>query len=169
MPMLRPGVVLPALAAISALAAETTSPSTVTFTDYRGQRPGTVHKITTSDLPPPHATPSVADSPRLVDKPAAAWPLAPAGFKAALYASGLDNPRLIRSAPNGDLFLAESRPGRIKVLRGFAGDGKPEKVEIFISGLREPFGIAFYPLGPAPKFIYVANTDSVVRIPYESG
>jgi len=81
----------------------------------------------------------------------------------------LDNPRLIRTAPNGDLFVAESRPGRIKVFRGITKDGKPEKVEIFAAGLRQPFGIAFYPLGPNPKYVYVANTDSVVRFPYENG
>jgi len=90
-------------------------------------------------------------------------------YQVELYASGLDNPRLIRTAPNGDLFVAESRPGRIRVLRGFTGDGKPEKVEVFASGLREPFEIAFYPPGPAPKFIYIGNTDSVVRFPYENG
>ncbi|HME92323.1 MAG TPA: hypothetical protein VKE49_12920, partial [Myxococcaceae bacterium] len=160
---------LPVLAAISSLAAETTGPPTVTFTDYRGQHPGTVHKITPSDLPPPYATPSVADSPRLVDKPAAAWPLAPAGFKVALYASGLDNPRLIRTAPNGDLFLAESRPGRIKVFRGVTEEGKPQAIATFATGLNQPFGIAFYPPGPNPEYVYVANTDSVVRFAYESG
>jgi len=169
MPMLRRGVVLPVLAAISSLAAETTNPPTVTFTDYRGQHPGTVHKITPSDLPPPYATPSVADSPRLVDKPAAAWPLAPAGFKVALYASGLDNPRLIRTAPNGDLFLAESQPGRIKVFRGVTEEGKPQAIATFATGLNQPFGIAFYPPGPNPEYVYVANTDSVVRFAYESG
>ncbi len=154
---------------MSALAAETTNPRTVTFTDYRGQQPGTVHRITPTDLPPPHATPSVVDSPRLVDKPSTAWPQAPAGFKVALYASRLDNPRLIRTAPNGALFLAESRPGRIKVFRGVTDEGKPQTISTFASGLNEPFGIAFYPPGPNPEHVYVANTDSVVRFAYGNG
>ncbi len=139
------------------------------FTDYHGQKPGTVHKITAHDLPPPYATASAANGPSLVPRPASAWPQALPGFKVELYASQLENPRLIRTAPNGDLFLAESRPGRIKVFRGVRQNGTFEKMEIFATGLRQPFGIAFYPLGPNPKYVYVGNTDSVVRFPYENG
>jgi len=75
------------------------------FTDYRGQRPGTFHKITPADLPRPYATPSVDNGPELVPRPAGAWPQVLPGFKVELYASQLNNPRLIRTAPNGDLFL----------------------------------------------------------------
>jgi glucose/arabinose dehydrogenase len=39
----------------------------------------------------------------------------------------------------------------------------------FATGLAQPFGLAFYPAGPDPQFLYVANTDSVVRFPYRSG
>jgi len=62
---------------------------------------------------------------------------------------------LIRTAPNGDLFVAESKPGRIKVFRGISEDGKAERVEIFASGLKQPFGIAFYPLGANPKYVFL--------------
>ena len=139
------------------------------FTDYRGQRPGTFHKITPADLPRPYATASVDNGPELVSRPAGAWPQVLPGFKVELYASQLDNPRLIRTAPNGDLFVAESKPGRIKVFRDISKDGKAERVEIFASGLKQPFGIAFYPLGANPKYVFVANTDSVVRFPYQNG
>ena len=139
------------------------------FTDYRGQRPGTFHKITPADLPRPYATASVDNGPELVPRPAGAWPQVLPGFKVELYASQLDNPRLIRTAPNGDLFVAESKPGRIKVFRGISKDGKAERVEIFATGLKEPFGIAFYPLGANPKYVFFANTDSVVRFPYQNG
>jgi glucose/arabinose dehydrogenase len=139
------------------------------FTDYRGQRPGTFHKITPADLPRPYATASVDNGPELVPRPAAAWPQVLPGFRIELYASQLDNPRLIRTAPNGDLFVAESKPGRIKVFRGISKDGKAERVEIFATGLKHPFGIAFYPLGANPKYVFVANTDSVVRFPYQNG
>jgi glucose/arabinose dehydrogenase len=105
----------------------------------------------------------------MVPKPADAWPQAPAGFKVDQYAVGLENPRLIRPAPNGDLFLAESRPGRIKVLRGIDSSGKAQTIEVFAEGLKQPFGIAFYPVGPNPKYVYIANTDSVVRFPYNNG
>lgn len=158
-----------ALAEGGATGTESGAGNAKVFTDYRGQRPGAVHKITPSDLPPPYATKSVRNSPKLIDRPTGAWPQTLPGFAVDLYASGLDNPRLIRTAPNGDLFLAESRPGRIKVFRGTAKDGKPEKVEIFATGLKRPFGIAFYPPGPSPRYVYVANTDSVVRFPYRKG
>ena len=139
------------------------------FSDFRGQAPGTVHKITPGDLPQPFASASAVNGPKLVPRPPDAWPLAPAGFKVEQYATQLENPRLIRTAPNGDAFVAESEPGRIKVFRGITKDGKPEKVEIFATKLKQPFGIAFYPPGPNPKYIYVGNTDSVVRFPYENG
>jgi len=139
------------------------------FTDYRFEHPGTVHKITPQDLPKPFATKSARNYPNPVSRPAGAWPQAPPGFKVELYASGLDNPRLIRTAPNGDVFLAESGPGQIKALRGITRDGKPEQTSVFATGLRRPFGIAFFPPGPNPQWIYVANTNSVVRFPYQPG
>jgi len=145
------------------------SPGAVTFTDYRGQRPGVIHKITAADLPPPQASESADNAPSLVPRPADAWPQAPAGFKVELYASGLDNPRLIRTAPNGDFFVAESRSGELKAFRAIGREGKAERVEVFASGLRQPFGIAFYPPGANPEWVYVANTDSVVRLAYRNG
>ena len=140
-----------------------------TFSDYRTQAPGVVHKITVADLPEPYATKAVDNGPRLVPRPTDAWPKAPAGFKVELYAAGLENPREIRTAPNGDLFLAESDPGVIKVFRGVGKDGKAERSETFATGLNKPFGIAFYPVGPNPQWIYIGNTDSVVRFPYTNG
>ena len=101
--------------------------------------------------------------------PPIVWPQAPAGFKVELYATGLENPRLIRTAPNGDFFVAESDKGRDQVFRGITPDGKPQNVSIFATGLDNPFGIAFYPLGPNPKWVYIGNTNSVVRFPYENG
>lgn len=139
------------------------------FADYTQQRPGALHKITVADLPPPHSTRSVDNAPDVVARPRDAWPKAPPGFKVQLYAADLDYPRLLRTAPNGDLFLAESHTGEIKVFRGVTRDGKAEQVQVFATGLRQPFGIAFYPPGPNPQWVYVANTDSVVRFPYRSG
>src|SRR5215471_4381572 len=88
------------------------------FADYSQQKPGTFRKITVADLPQPFESASAMNMPSVVARPANAWPQAPSGFKVDLYASGLDNPRLIRIAPNGDLFLAESQTGKIKVFRG---------------------------------------------------
>jgi len=139
------------------------------FTDFRGESPGKIHHITPADLPQPYATASVDNSPHVVSRPSNAWPQALPGFKVDLYADKLNNPRLIRTAPNGDLFVAESAPGRILVFRGVTKDGKPEATETFATGLNRPFGIAFYPPGANPKHVYVGNTGSVVRFPYENG
>src|SRR5919201_3865119 len=84
------------------------------FTDYSKEKPGTIRKLTVADLPRPFATESVDNDPQLVPRPKDAWPQAPPGFAVQQYASGLSNPRLIRTAPNGDLFLAESGSGEIK-------------------------------------------------------
>ena len=75
------------------------------------------------------------------------WPQAPAGFKVALYYTGLDQPRLIRTAPNGDLFVAISYMNKVMVFRGVGADGKAKQVETFADGLSQPFGIQFYPAG----------------------
>jgi glucose/arabinose dehydrogenase len=137
--------------------------------DWTTDAPGVRRRITTADLPTPYETRSVDNGPRLVPRPADAWPKAPAGFKVEEFATGLENPRIIRTAPNGDLFVAESRPGRIRVLRAGTGAGKAATNEIFASGLTRPFGIAFYPPGPDPRYVYIANTGSVVRFPYRNG
>jgi glucose/arabinose dehydrogenase len=145
------------------------SQKSVTFADFRNEAPGIVHKITVGDLPLPYATSSIDNGPGMVPRPNDAWPQAPPGFKVELYASDLNNPREIRAAPNGDVFLAESGPGNIKVFRGVGKDGKAEHVEVFASGLKQPFGIAFYPLGPSPKWVYIGDTDEVLRFPYQNG
>jgi glucose/arabinose dehydrogenase len=148
-----------------ALRADTPSP----FTDFRGQAPGNVHHITSADLPPPYATKSAAIFTPPIPRPEGAWPQAPAGFKVQLYAESLENPRLIQKAPNGDLFVAITYKGKILVFRGITSDGKPQSVETFATGLTLPFGIAFYPPGPNPQYVYVGNTGSIVRFPYKNG
>jgi glucose/arabinose dehydrogenase/mono/diheme cytochrome c family protein len=139
------------------------------FTDYRLEKPGTIRKITLADLPPPFETPSAGNGPKVVPRPDNAWPQVPPGFKVDLYVTGLSNPRLIRTAPNGDFFVAESSAGDIRVFRGFTSDGKPQQAEIYATGLTRPFGINFYPPGPNPQWIYVGDTDAVLRIPYQNG
>jgi glucose/arabinose dehydrogenase len=145
------------------------APPTPPFTDFRYEKPGTVRKITVKDLPEPYATHSADNGAKLVARPDNVWPAAPAGFKVELYAAGLDNPRTLRTAPNGDIFLAESDPGRIRVFRGITSDGKPEQSAIFASGLKHPYGLAFYPPGPDPQWLYVGNENELVRFAYHSG
>lgn len=164
-------LLLPLSPTLAAQSAETSKMLTgsAAFTGYTGEAPGVLRKITVADLPEPFASKSVDNGPDVSPRPPNAWPKTLPGFKVEQYASGLDNPREIRTAPNGDLFVAESHRGEIKVFRGITSDGKPEKVEAFASGLDQPFGIAFYPPGDNPQWMYVANTGSVVRFPYQKG
>jgi len=138
------------------------------FGDWRADKPGLLRLIRPTDLPKPGATASSANVSRVVRRPAAAMPQVPAGFKVELLAEGLSGPREMKTAPNGDIFVSETRAGRIRVLR-LADDGsKVVKNEIFASGLGQPFGIAFFP-GDKPQWVYVANTGSVVRFRYQTG
>ncbi|MBV8571094.1 MAG: sorbosone dehydrogenase family protein [Acidobacteriaceae bacterium] len=142
---------------------------TAAFDSFQTEKPGTVRKITVADLPAPFATKGVSNGPTVVARPNDAWPKVPEGFKVDLYASGLDTPREIRTAPNGDLFVAESYKGEVHIFRGIKADGKPEQHAVFATGFKNNFGIAWYPLGDNPQWIYIANTNSVVRIPYHNG
>jgi glucose/arabinose dehydrogenase len=136
--------------------------------DWTTDAPDVRRKLTLADLPPPNATPDVENKARMIPRPEGAWPKVPPGFRVDLFATDLKNPRQLRVAPNGDLFVAESAANRIRVLRDADGDGKPEVNEIFADKFDEPFGIDFYPPSD-PKFVYVANTGGVVRFPYVSG
>ena len=102
------------------------------FGDWRTDAPLVRRKIT--DLPPPYATPSASNPPRMVAKPASAAPNVPPGFQVELFASNLRDPRTVRVAPNGDIFIAESEPGRIRVLRAADGAAKPEQQRCFRIG-----------------------------------
>jgi glucose/arabinose dehydrogenase len=142
---------------------------TKAFTSYKTESPGTFRKITVADLPTPYATEGVSNSPKIVPRPPNAWPKVPTGFKIELFADGLAGPREIRRAPNGDLFVAETDAGKLEVYRGITPDGKPQQHSVFATGLKNDFGIAFYPPGDNPQFVYVGNTNSVVRFPYHNG
>ena len=140
------------------------------FASYTNVRPGVWRHSTVNDLPKPNPAGSGRNAAMVVPRPESAWPKAPAGFKVELYATGLLNPRLIRRAPNGDLFVAETNgKGAITIFRGITADGKPKQTSTFVEGLNSPFGIAFYPPGPNPTHIYIGMTTSVVRFPYKNG
>ena len=192
--MTTPRVLLPFLA-ITALPLAAQQPITgpAAYADWNQQQPGTLRKITVADLPAPAPEEAVNNGPTLVPRPANAWPIAPPGYKVTLYAGGdfkttraassINNqapsvpaapgtfrePRLLRVAPNGDIFLSDSHGDKVFVLRGVGPDGRAQTISTFATGLTLPFGINFYPAGPNPKWVYVGNTDSVVRFPYKSG
>jgi len=139
------------------------------FGDWHADKPGVSRLIRPADLPKPGATPSSANGPHIVRRPPSPLPRVPAGFKIELFADGLSGPRQMRVAPNGDIFVAETGQGRIRVLRATDGSTKPSANEIYASGLHQPFGIAFFPSGNNPQWVYVAETDRIVRFPYNPG
>jgi glucose/arabinose dehydrogenase len=137
--------------------------------DWHHAAPGVKHHLTVADLPAPYATTSSGNGPRVVKQPADAALSVPPGFTVRLFAAGFSNPRIVHVAPNGDIFIAETAANRIRVLRAADGAEAPSENQIFAEGLDRPFGMAFYPPGADPQWIYVANNNSVVRIPYRSG
>jgi glucose/arabinose dehydrogenase len=140
------------------------------FGDWRTDKPGMRRLITPKDMPAPGGTESASNFPKVVPMPAGAKPQVPAGFSAEMIASGLKSPRVIRVAPNGDLFVAESKANAVRVIRMAPGSAKPSVNQVFASaGLIQPYGIAFYPPGPQPRWVYIANSDGLVRVPYKNG
>jgi glucose/arabinose dehydrogenase len=143
------------------------------------------------ELPPPFATPSAVNFSKLIGWPEGKTPEAPPGFTVSLYAGGLDYPRWLYVLSNGDVLVSEARTepeklsgvtdaealrglkesgylgksaNRITLLRDGDGDGRPELKKIFIGNLNQPFGMVL-----VGDMFYVANTDAVVRFPYEMG
>jgi hypothetical protein len=137
------------------------------FGDWHADSPGTRRLIRPQDVPAPDSAQSVRNTVTNVHRTDAQKPIVPNGFEVNEFASGLEHPRLIRVAPNGDVFAAESAAGSIRVLR--PNGARSEQASVFASGIFGPFGIAFYPPGPNPEWVYVGDTDSVVRFPYRNG
>jgi hypothetical protein len=137
--------------------------------DWHHASPGLEHRINLAELPAPYSTSSAGNGPKVVARPAGAELSAPPGFTVNLFAGGLSGPRLIRVAPNGDIFIAETSEDRIRVMRAADGAEAPAENQVFADDLERPFGIAFYPPGDNPQWIYAANNNSVVRYPYHNG
>jgi glucose/arabinose dehydrogenase len=145
-------------------------------------------------LPPPKQTliPTVKVAPA-TGWPEGATPLAGPGLTVAVFAAELDHPRWLHVLPNGDVLVAETnappRPeagggirgwvmqlmmekagaavpsaDRITLLRDANGDGVVETRSVFLERLHSPFGMAL-----VDSDFYVANTDALVRFPYEEG
>lgn len=143
------------------------------FGDWQSDAPGVRRLIRPSDLPPPQTgrdseMPEFASRPKVVPPPPGALPKVPEGFSVRVFASGLTQPRIVRRAPNGDMFVAESGSGRVLVFPGNATGPTPARPEIFAEGLEQPYGIVFQP--PAdPQYVYVGAVNQVVRYPYHDG
>src|SRR5262249_3444692 len=128
-------------------------------------------------LPPPFATPSARNTSKVIGWPKGKMPTAAPGFEVSLFAENFDNPRSTYILPNGDVLVVEAtrewpdrpdRPdksaNRITLFRDTNKDGKPDVREVFLTGLNMPHGMLL-----VGNWLYVGNTDSVVRYPYRSG
>jgi glucose/arabinose dehydrogenase len=140
-------------------------------------------------LPAPYATENATKFSKVLGWSGGQLPAAPAGFTVTKFADGLDNPRWIYQAPNGDIFVAESNTetdgfekvkgvitgksksqniggsaNRITLFRDANKDGKYELRAIFLSSLNRPLGMLVL-----NNSFYVANTDGLLQYPYQPG
>jgi glucose/arabinose dehydrogenase len=138
------------------------------FGDWRADKPGVTRKIGPNDLPAPNPAESVKVYPHMVDLAAGAGLQVPPGFTVTQFGEALEGPRSVHVAPNGDVFVAETRTGRVRVIRPAAGGSGPAFVETFAQGLDAPFGVAFYP-ADNPQWVYVAENNAVKRFAYRAG
>jgi glucose/arabinose dehydrogenase len=146
---------------------------TSAFGTWEGDAPGVSRHIRSTDLPPPSLqandpeAPDFERLPKVVEAPQGKIPEVPKGFAVSVISKGLKQPRVIRVAPNGDIFVAESGNGRVLVISAGAEKGVTTP-EVFAENLERPFGIVFHP--PAsPQHIYVGTASQVVRFPYRGG
>ncbi len=131
----------------------------------------TGYGISVRELPEPYKTESAGKSNEgeVIGWEAGKTPKAPQGFTVTAFADSLENPRNIYVAPNNDIFIAESdkeekSANRITLLRDTDDDGQPDMQEVFMTGLNQPYGMLV--LG---NYFYVANTDGLMRYPYQEG
>ena len=154
-------------------AATTVRTGAAAFGDWRGDAPGVRYHIRPADLPTAVMTgtdpeASVANPAEVVARPTGATLKVPDGFEVSVFASGFNQPRRLRIAPNGDIFLSESGTGRVLVFQAGGAGGASATPHVFAENLDRPYGIAFLP--PAdPQYVYVAAANQVVRYPYRTG
>ncbi len=138
------------------------------YGDWRADAPGVMRHIRPQDMPRPGATAAAASGARFVASADRSLKVPP-GFSATLLTGKVPGARTVRVAPNGDIFTAQSEGGRVTVLRLSKDRSKVERTETFASQLSLPYGIAFYPPGPNPQWVYVGEPTRVVRFAYKVG
>ena len=127
-----------------------------------GLAPGQITHGQKPKLPRPFATNSAGNGPEMTKPPAGFLPTVPPGFRLNVFATDFKHPRWLTVAPNGDIFLAENGTGEIIVMRDPQHTGGAQEREVFVSGVRRPFWIAF-----RKDYVYVGNTNEVVRFRYD--
>ncbi len=137
--------------------------------DWRQDHPGRVHYISADALPAPFASESHRNPPKVVEPPASAKLAVPPGFHVDVFARDLLGPRRMVAAANGDVLVTETSGGRVTVLRPSADAASVAARSVFAAGLKQPFGLALYPDAIHPQWLYVAETNRVVRYAYGTG
>jgi glucose/arabinose dehydrogenase len=137
--------------------------------DWRLDAPGRAHRIHLATLPAPFATPSARNGPELIARPADAALALPPGFHIEPFAADLQGPRKMLVAANGDILVSETVGGRISVLHPTPDGTRAAGTDVYLQGLRHPFGLAFYPNADHPRWLYIAETDRVTRYAYRVG
>jgi glucose/arabinose dehydrogenase len=123
------------------------------------------HEIKLSSLPAPEVLTGPRNQSKVIPRPEGAELTLPPGFQISVFAEGeLQQPRGMLQAPNGDVFVTESQPNRITILRDSNNDGKVDERFAFASGLSRPFGIALW-----RDYLYVGNLNGIVRFKYKPG
>jgi len=123
------------------------------------------YDIKLADLPAPEVLTGPRNNSKVIPKPDGAELTVPRGFQISVYAEGdLQQPRGLLQAPNGDVFVAESQPNRLTLLRDSNNDGKVDERFVFATGLNRPFGLALW-----QDYLYVGNTNGIVRFKYKAG
>ena len=163
-----------ALVSLSSLHAQEVRIGVSAFGTWEGDAPGVSRHIRATDLPrPTHhdndpEEPDFKRMPKVVAAPPGKMPNVPKGFSVQVLAQGLKQPRVIRIAPNGDIFVAEGDNKRVLVFPAKSADGAPATPEVFAENLERPYGIVFAPPSD-PRHVYVAAANQVVRYPYRNG
>jgi glucose/arabinose dehydrogenase/cytochrome c2 len=137
--------------------------------DWKKDEPGRVHRIRIAKLPAPFDTPSTAKFPVLVPKPAGAEVKLPPGFKMTVFAENVPSARKMLLAANGDIFISEPQTNKVAVMHPSKDGTHAESVTTYAQGLVLPYGLAFYPNAKNPKWLYVAETNRLVRYAFKTG
>ena len=104
----------------------------------------------------------VFNPPLVASAPPGFVPQVPPGFSVRVFASGFEQPRWLATAPDGDIFVADSGSGKIIVLQDPNRTGRAETRFAFAENLHQPFGIAFH-----DSYVYIGDTDEVLRFRYD--
>jgi glucose/arabinose dehydrogenase len=124
-------------------------------------------QISPEKLPPPFASDSASNSPKILPIPAQPILNVPEGFQVNVFAENLDNPRWLALTPTGDVLVTETRQNRIRLLKDTDQNGVADSYSNFASaenGLDLPFGMAF-----AGDSFFLGNQNGVLRFPYQKG